>query len=301
MGRVCLRETIGRIREELAATEGVLVAFSGGVDSAVVAKLAHEALGDRAVAVTVDSRTFTREELELAKKVARLIGIRHIVIKHDQLDEPGFRSNPPERCYVCRRSLARRLGVLARKLGIACIADGVNYSDLDEHRPGIRAATEAGFLHPLMKHRVTKVGVRRMARALGLPVHDRPSSACLSSRIPYWEEITPQKLRMIEEAERYIRGLGFRQVRVRVHELGARGCTRKRRAAPGGRDASRKVEDSSGALLLARVELDRAELPRLLKGNLWRRVDAKLSRLGFSFITLDLRGYRSGSLDMLIV
>ncbi|MGQ9582786.1 MAG: ATP-dependent sacrificial sulfur transferase LarE [Thermoplasmatota archaeon] len=277
-----------RIRRELASTGGVLVAFSGGVDSAVVARLARDALGERAVAVTVSSQTFTPAELREARELAKAIGIRHIVVEHDELADEGFRRNPPHRCYLCRRSLARRLSALARSMGIAKVVDGANLSDLDEHRPGIRAATEAGVLHPLIEHGVTKAGVRRMARALGLPVHNRPSSACLSSRIPYGEEITEQKLRMVELAERYLRRVGFRQVRVRAHEL-----------RPPGRGRGSARTRGSGPLM-ARIEVDPDELHLLLRAGTTRRVARKLRELGFLFVTADLEGYRSGSLDELL-
>jgi uncharacterized protein len=255
------------VRRSLARSGGVAVAFSGGVDSAVLAKLAHEALGDRAVAVTVDSQTYTAAELREARKLARLIGIRHIVVKHDELAEEEFCQNPPERCYLCRRGLAGKMLAIARREGLGAVADGANFSDTHEHRPGIRAATEAGVLHPLMANRVTKPEVRRMARALGLPVAERPSSACLSSRIPYGERITVDKLRRIERAEEFIRSLGFRQVRVRHHGT------------------------------IARIEVEPDAVGRLARREVMEKVSRRLKRLGFTYITADLQGYRSGSLD----
>jgi pyridinium-3,5-biscarboxylic acid mononucleotide sulfurtransferase len=256
-----------RMRRALARTGGLLVAFSGGVDSAVLAALARKALGDRSVAVTVDSQTYTAAELREARRLARRIGIRHIVVKHDELAEEAFCRNPPDRCYLCRRGLAGKLRALGDELGIASIADGANFSDTYEHRPGIRAATESGVMHPLMENRVTKEEVRRMARALKLPVADRPSSACLSSRIPYGERITEDKLRRIELAERYIRGLGFEQVRVRHHGT------------------------------MARIEVEPEAVPRLARKGTMGKVAARLRRLGFTYVTADLEGYRSGSLD----
>jgi uncharacterized protein len=217
--------------------------------------------------VTVDSQTFTAAELREARRLARLIGIRHIVVKHDELAEESFCQNPPDRCYLCRKGMAGKLQALARKLGLPAIADGANYSDTSEHRPGIRAATEAGVLHPLMDERATKAEVRRMARALGLPVAERPSSACLSSRIPYGERITEEKLRRIEKAEAFLRTLGFRQVRVRHH----------------------------GAV--ARIEVERKAVPRLVRKGTVEKVARRLRKLGFTYVTADLEGYRSGSLD----
>ena len=262
-----LEGTIRSLRERLARTGGLLVAFSGGVDSAVVARLAHDALAGRAVAVTLDSQTFTREELAQARSLARFIGIRHIVLRYDELKDPHFRSNTPQRCYFCRKGMAARLLMTARRLGLLAVADGANLSDLSEHRPGIRAATEAGIIHPLMDGRVDKQEVRRIARALGLPVHDRPSSACLSSRIPYGEEITEEKLRRVARAEACLRGLGFRQVRVRSHGQ------------------------------MARIEVDRDLLPRLFRKGTAQRIVSRFRKLGFIYITADLEGYRSGSMD----
>jgi uncharacterized protein len=258
---------MAEIREALARTGGLLVAFSGGVDSAVLAKLAKDALEDRAVAVTVNSQTYTGAELREAKRLARLMGIRHLVVEHDELTDEAFCRNPPDRCYLCRMGMAGKLRALAGRLGIDHIADGANFSDTFEHRPGIRAATESGVMHPLMEHGVTKAQVREMARALGLPVSERPSSACLSSRIPYGEPITEKKLRTVKRAESFLRSLGFRQVRVRHHGD------------------------------IARIEVERAEVPRLVRRPMMERVVRRLRRLGFTYVTADLEGYRSGSLD----
>ncbi len=267
MSAGAVRGKMERLRRALSRTGGLLVAFSGGVDSAVLAKLAVEALGARAVAVTVDSQTFTATELREARRLARLIGIRHIVVGHDELAEEAFCRNPPDRCYLCRRGLSGKMKAVAGKLGLGAIADGANYSDAGEHRPGIRAASEAGVLHPLMEYRVTKAEVRRMARALGLPVARKPSSACLSSRIPYGERITEEKLRRIERAEAFIRSLGFSQVRVRHHGT------------------------------LARVEVEPRAVSRLARRGTMDKVARRLRRLGFTYVTADLEGYRSGSLD----
>jgi uncharacterized protein len=262
-----LESAIRSLKEDMARTGGLLVAFSGGVDSAVVAGLAREALGRKALAVTVCSQTYTAEELKEARKLARLIGIRHIVITYDELKDPRFRGNPPDRCYLCREGMAVQLKAIARREGIRAIADGANFSDLSEHRPGIAAATRAGILHPLMEHRIGKREVRGIARALRLPVHDRPSSACLSSRIPYGEPITPEKLERVARAEAYLRRLGFRQVRVRSH-------------GP-----------------LARIEVEKGALARLMRKGTYTKVAAYLKRLGFVYVTADMQGYRSGSMD----
>jgi uncharacterized protein len=267
MPKTSLAAVIAAIRRDMARTGGMLVAFSGGVDSAVVAVLARRALGDRAVAVTMDSQTFTAQELKEARRLARLIGIEHIVVTYDELKDGRFRANPPDRCYFCRKGMASELWAAARKLGVGAVADGANFSDISEHRPGIRAATEAGIMHPLMDHRVGKDDVRRIARVLGLPVHDRPSSACLSSRIPYGEPITGPKLERVARAEAYVRRLGFRQVRVRSHGD------------------------------IARIEVEKGNIPLLVQKDTSRKVAAYLRRLGFVYVTVDMTGYRSGSMD----
>jgi uncharacterized protein len=267
MSKRSLAAVIRGIERSLASTGGLLVAFSGGVDSAVVAALARRALGDRAVAMTVDSQTFTTTELREARRLARKIGIRHVVRRHDELGEPGFRANPPDRCYLCRRGMAGKLWAQARRMGLGAVADGANFSDISEHRPGIRAATEAGIMHPLMEHRVGKQDVRKIAKALKLGVHDRPSSACLSSRIPYGEPITARKLERVARAEAYLRKLGFDQVRVRSHGD------------------------------IARIEVDREAVPRLAGKALARKVASYLRRIGFKYVTADMEGYRSGSMD----
>lgn len=267
MSMTSIAAVIGAIQKDLASTGGLLVAFSGGVDSAVVAVLARRALGDRALAVTVDSQTFTASELKEARRLARLIGIKHIVLTYDELGDRRFRANPPDRCYICRKGMAGELWAAARKLGIGAVADGANFSDISEHRPGIRAATEAGIMHPLMEHRVAKKDVRRIARAIGLPVYDRPSSACLSSRIPYGEPITGPKLERVARAEAYIRRLGFGQVRVRSHGD------------------------------IARIEVEKRNIPLLVQKDTSRKVAAHLRRLGFIYVTVDMTGYRSGSMD----
>jgi len=267
MPKRSIAAVIRGIERDMASTNGLLVAFSGGVDSAVVAALARRALGDRTVAMTLDSQTFTPGELRETRRLARLIGIRHIVRRYDELRDIRFRANPPDRCYNCKKGMARELRAQARKLGLGAVADGVNFSDLSEHRPGIRAATEAGIMHPLMEHQVRKQDVREIARALNIGVHDRPSSACLSSRIPYGEPITASKLEMVARAEAYLRKLGFRQVRVRFHGD------------------------------IARIEVDKGAIPKLTAEPLSRRVASYLRRIGFIYITADMDGYRSGSMD----
>jgi uncharacterized protein len=254
-----------RLVDWFRGMEGVLVAFSGGVDSAVVARAAVEALGERAVAATARSATLPSWELDAAKRVAGEIGIAHVVFEEDEFQTPGFAENPPDRCYHCRRGLVEGLREVAKRYGIECIVDGANADDAHEHRPGMRAMRESGVRSPLLELGLTKGDVREIARFYGLSVSEKPSMACLASRVPYGERITRDKLRRIEKAEDYLRGLGFQELRVRHH---------------GG---------------IARIEVAERDMPRVLERR--REIAGRLKELGFTYVSLDLQGYRSGSMD----
>ena len=247
------------------------VAFSGGVDSAVVAKAAHVALGERAVAVTGTSASLAIGELELAQEVARLIGIRHVVIGTDELNSANYTRNAPDRCYHCKTELYTQLEQLLPQLGVATIVNGANADDLGDYRPGMQAAAEHRIVSPLADCGITKAEVRELAAAWNLPVWDKPATPCLSSRIAYGEEVTRERLAMIDRAEEFLRGLGLMQLRVRYH----RGD-------------------------LARIEVPLSELPRLCDAATRRDLAAEFRRLGFKFVTLDLEGFRSGSLNQLV-
>ena len=253
------------IIEAFKEKDSALIAFSGGVDSSVLAALAYRALGDRALAVTADAPTMAPGELEGAKRVAKEIGVRHLVIFYDELDEPGFAKNPVDRCYYCKKGLIRELKKIAEQRGINTIIEGTNYSDLKAHRPGHRAVTEEGICNPYIEFSVTKEEIRGMARKLKLSVADKPSMACLSSRFPYGQAITREALKRVGEAEAYLRKMGFEVVRVRDH---------------GG---------------IARIEIMPDEMPRFLE--LRDAVASKLKELGFTYVTLDIIGFRSGSMD----
>ncbi len=262
-----VEETLTAIRADLAERGGVLVAFSGGVDSSVVAAVAHDALGDRAVACTAKSETLPAAELADAKAVAEEIGIRHEIVSFSELDSEAFRRNDGERCYHCR---TMRLGAMferARELDIDVVCDGTNASDTSGHRPGLRAVAELDAYSPLLEHGVEKEGVREIARHYGLSVAEKPSMACLSSRIPTGLEVTEERLTRVERAESLLRSWGFSQFRVRDHDG------------------------------LARIEVSPDELERALDPAFATAAEDHLTGIGFDHVTLDLGGYRTGSVS----
>jgi uncharacterized protein len=255
----------------LARLESCAVAFSGGVDSAVVAKAAALALGERAVAVTGASASLAAGEREQAEELARLIGIRHVVIETHELDRPDYARNAPDRCFHCKTELYSRLVELLPRLGVRAIVNGANADDLGDYRPGMQAAANYAIHSPLADCGLAKSEVRELAAAWGLPVWDKPATPCLSSRIAYGEAVTPERLAMIDRAEQYLRGLGLREFRVRYH-----------------------------AGDLARIEVPLAELPRLVEADRRQDLAAEFRGLGFKFVTVDLEGFRSGSLNQLV-
>jgi len=255
-------------REDLAARDGVLVAFSGGVDSSVVAALAHDALGDDAVACTARSETLPDAELDDARRVADEIGIRHEVVTFSELDDPAFVENGEDRCYHCRTMRLGRMFDAARDLGISTVCDGTNADDPGEdHRPGLQAVEELDVHSPLLEHGLTKEEVRAAADRYGLSVSDKPSMACLSSRIPTGIEVTDERLTRIERAEALLRSWGFDQFRVRDHDG------------------------------LARIEVGADELDVALDPEFAAAAREHLDDLGFDHVTLDLHGYRTGSVS----
>lgn len=262
-----MHDKVGNLMSILKGMDGIVVALSGGVDSALLLAAAKEAQGDRILAATARSATFTEEELGVARRIAEALGARHKVVETRELDDPRFRANAPDRCYRCKRERYRAFRALAVEEGLAGVVEGSNADDGADFRPGRRAANELGVRAPLAEAGLTKADVRALAREKGLDVWDRPASACLASRIPYGVEITEARLAGIARTEAAIRALGFAQVRVRDH-----GTT-------------------------ARIEVSPDDIPRFADPALRQKAVAEARKAGFAYVALDLDGYRTGALN----
>lgn len=260
-----------RLLDVLAELPGVAVAFSGGIDSTVVAKAAQLALGARAVAVTADSPSVARKELDDARELAKLIGIRHLVVQTAEFDNPDYLRNDGTRCYHCKTELYTTVERLLPELGVPVVASGANLDDRGDYRPGLAAAAEHSVRHPLQEAGFTKADVRALARHWQLPTWDKPAAPCLSSRMAPGLAVTPERTRRVEDAESLLRSLGLRECRVRYHEGD-----------------------------LARIEVPAGEVARLAAEPVRSELAKSLHALGFKFVTLDLDGYRSGSLNELV-
>jgi len=260
-----------RLLDLLRSYGSCAVAFSGGLDSTVLAKVAQLALGDRAVAVTGTSVSLAAGELDECNELARQIGIRHEVIQTRELSDPDYQENTADRCYYCKSELFTQLGTLAGRLNVAVVADGSNLDDRGEHRPGMRAVREHDVQSPLAECGLTKPELRRLAAYWNLPIWDKPASPCLSSRIAYGEKVTSGRLAMVDLAERFLRRHGFSPLRVRYHKGDA-----------------------------ARIEVLPEGLPRFLDASFRRAVVEELKSAGFKYVSLDLEGFRSGSLDEIL-
>jgi len=262
-----LTEKYNKLQGYLSSLESVAIAFSGGVDSTFLLKVSHGALGDCAVAITARSASYPLRELNEAACFTKAQGIKHIIFDSEELDIEGFSNNPPNRCYLCKKELFTKIKAICREHNIAHIAEGSNVDDTGDYRPGLTAARELNVLSPLREAGLTKAEIRRLSEEMGLPTWDKPSFACLSSRFVYGEAISKEKLKAVELSEQLLFDMGFKQVRVRVHGH------------------------------LARIEVPQDEIERFLTKDIRDTVYAKLKEHGFLYVTLDLLGYRTGSMN----
>ncbi|RLI05321.1 ATP-dependent sacrificial sulfur transferase LarE [Candidatus Bathyarchaeota archaeon] len=265
---VKLKKLEEKLVDKLKKKGSILVAFSGGVDSSLVLALAYKALPERTLAVTVDSPLLPLKELEDAKRIAKHIGVEHLIVRLDELKIPEFTKNPPNRCYLCKKFRFKELKKIASRRGLKTIVDGTDANDVKQYRPGLLALKEEGIYSPLLESGIGKDKVRRMAKLLKLPVFDKPSNTCLASRFPYWSELSLDKLKRVDQAESYLKDkFGVKVVRVRDHDS------------------------------LARIEVGKDERKIFFNEKVIEMVTKKLRKLGYRYVTLDLQGYRFGSFD----
>lgn len=261
------KQKFAMLQHDLKERGSIAVAFSGGADSALLLKTAHDLLGESVIAVTAQAHTFPERELKEAEEFCRAEGIRQFFFNLEELKIKGFCENPPNRCYLCKKELLKKMKKIAEQQHMACLAEGSNADDLGDYRPGLAAVAESGVISPLQKAGLTKSEIRQLLREMGISVWQKPSAACLASRFAYGEPITVKKLAMVEQAEQLLLEKGFHQARVRIHGN------------------------------LARIELLPEELERMTEQNMRKEIAGKLKTCGFTYVSMDLEGYRTGSMN----
>lgn len=254
-----------KIKENIKQMGSVAIAFSGGVDSTFLSKISYDLLGKNAVAITAISATFPKRELDQTRKIAKTIGIRHLFITTEETESKAFMNNPINRCYLCKKELFSKIKTIAKQENLAHVLDGSNVEDIGDYRPGMKALSELGIVSPLLEAKFTKQEIRELSKELNLETWNKPAYACLASRFPYGEEITASKLNRVEKAESYLFTLGIEQLRVRYHDT------------------------------IARVEVSNEDVHNILLHS--KDIIKRFKELGFEYITLDLEGYRTGSLN----
>ncbi len=290
-----ITQKLEHLRSLLRSYDSCLVAYSGGVDSVFLARVAREVLGDKSLGVFADPPSLPRRELEDALNIGREFHFPVRVIRTSEFDNANYTANPANRCYFCKHELFTELAPLARTEGFAVIAYGENASDEGDYRPGAQAAAEFQVRAPLKEAGLTKAEIRELSAQFGLPTADKPQMACLSSRVPHGEIVTPEKLKMIEQAEIVLRDLGFRDVRVRHHELTARPGLQQP-VANGNQPATCNLQPAT-TQHLARIEVGPDEMPKFLSNGNSVKVAEALKQIGYAHVTLDLLGYRRGSMN----
>lgn len=262
-----MSKKLQQLKKVLTKMKSALIAYSGGVDSTFLLKVAHDALGDKVLAVTAKSLTYPTVEIEKAKEIAAGMGVKHLIVTTDELSNSKFTSNPLDRCYWCKKELFTKLGKVAKKYKLNYILDGSNHDDIKDFRPGMKAAREFGIRSPLKEAGLRKTEIRSLSKKLGLPTWNKPQLACLASRFPYGTNITKENLTVVNKAEEFLRKNGIKQVRVRHHNN------------------------------IARIEVSRDELGKLMQKKFSNRIANKFKCLGYKYITVDLEGYRTGSMN----
>lgn len=265
-----LKDKLSKLEAIFRDMKRAAIAFSGGVDSSLLLFVAQRTLGSNAIALTAQSETFPLHEQKEALQFCRSLGVRQIVIQSSELNTDAFRNNPPDRCYLCKKHLFSSFLAAAQEEGISWLCEGSNMDDLGDYRPGLRAIAELGIRSPLREAELTKAEIRELSRYFDLPTWDKPSYACLASRFVYGEAITAEKLCMVGKGEEYLMGLGFRQMRVRIHGT------------------------------LARIELLPEDMEKAMEPNLRMQIAAEFRKYGFSYVTMDLTGYRTGSMNEIL-